>query len=98
MTEYTDVPEVNTLYVESENCSKAIEYLDGGGSMSTFTIVPPRPAEGEFVLDTPVSIYMAQQISSEFAASVRTALVAKQNDIADQLAALGVKGAPDKIL
>jgi hypothetical protein len=45
MTEYSDVPQVNALYQESENVNTAIAMIDAGGTMTNFTVGPARPPE-----------------------------------------------------
>ena len=95
MVAYSDVPAVNMLYQEQEQVSQAITMIDDGGKVTNFT-VSPKPADPAAMGGT---MHMAVMISTsdppvELMAQARAALVARQNAILTELAALGVTDNP----
>lgn len=95
MTEYTDVPVANSLYMESQNIKVAIENIDGGGSVSSFIVSPP--SVGAAVMTSApmaVSVITSPPNDPTLLAAVRAQLVAREQEIAIELAALDVSYTP----
>lgn len=99
MTEYSDIPQVNALYLESQDIEKAVGYLDNSGGMTFFTVSPgppPDPVEGELPVPAgvPVRINVAGPNSPSLITELRASLVAREQAIASELATYGVTYAP----
>lgn len=96
MTDYSTIPEVNALYMASEQCGQAIAMIDAGGNMSNFTIAPAPPDPDA----PPAPLVMASTIAAPpptdpaLMADLRKWLVERQNAIMAELAALGVVETP----
>jgi hypothetical protein len=102
MTEYTDVPQANLLYSESERVQLAISNIDAGASLTSFVIgVPPaslgpQPISptGATIVPTAVTIWLDAPASDQMMTDLRAWLVQRQGEINDQLAALEVINPP----
>jgi hypothetical protein len=98
MTDYSDIPQVNALYQEQQQVQQAITLIDMGGTLSNFIIVPP-PYDPDNPTSTTlmgVSITLNKPAVPDTMVSIREQLVIRDNDIDDQLAALGVTNPPAK--
>jgi len=95
MVAYNDVSTVNNLCAEQTQINSAIANLDGGGTVTMFTISPPPPDPESFVgmMSMPVSI-MTVAPPQELLDQVRAALVLRSNEITTELQALGVTETP----
>ena len=94
MTEYADVPLVNQLYVENQNVQNGIDLLNAGGTMSSFTLVAPSNPPPGSPLMMGATIQVTGPMSPELTAALVATLEAKQMQIMEQLAALGVTDPP----
>jgi hypothetical protein len=96
MTEYSNVPQVNALYQESQVVANAIRLIDQGGTLASFTISPPPnqggpPAGGMMMA---VSISTTSPSSPALMSEIRKSLVDREGEIAKQLEDLGVTAQP----
>ena len=96
MTEFTDIPEVNTLYEERMLVDSAITMIDAGGNMTFFTIEPKPLDPGMMPTGTqaPARITMPIPTPTATIDNIRAWLVQRQTDIDTQLASLGVTNPP----
>lgn len=103
MTEYTDIPQVNVLYGECERTQQAVDNIDKGGTLTNFTIgSPPQPmgvqptppVGGMTTPSTPVTITLDTPASDQLITDLRAWLVARQANLEQQLADLGVTSPP----
>jgi len=94
MSSYSDVPEINMLYVEQENIASAISLLDNAGTVSSFTVAPT--AESPTINNmTQMSVSIGWLTSSQaLNDAARAALVSRYDEITQQLADLGVTEVP----
>src|SRR5215467_6467944 len=104
MTDYTDVPQANVLYGESERTQMAVSNIDAGATLVSFTIgAPPVPMGLQPKSPTgptgptaqQVIITLGQPASDQLMADLRQWLVDRQTTINNQLAALEVTNPPD---
>jgi hypothetical protein len=97
MTAYSDVPQVNTLYLEQQQVQSAIDFLMNGGPIASMVVSPPPPDP-----EAPVSPAFMMAVSIQLKppnppALVEAAIVALQardDEIYAELAALGVTDPP----
>jgi hypothetical protein len=96
MSNYSDTPEINSLYEERENLTNGIACIDGGGSMTYFTIEAAPPAEGVVLMmpQVPVRVVMQPPTPQATLDNVRAWMVQRQADIDNQLSSLGVTNTP----
>lgn len=95
MTEYSDVPQVNTLYQESQQVDAAIALIDAGGTVGNFMVRPPPPTEEPAPVMMGISITVPPGPPNEpLMADLRVLLVERQNAILAEMAALGVTATP----
>jgi hypothetical protein len=97
MTEYSNVPQVNALYQESQVVANAIRLIDQGGTLASFTISPPPnnmgvPPTGGMMMA--VSISTTSPSSPALMSEIRKSLVDREGEIAKQLEDLGVTAQP----
>jgi len=103
MTDYTDVPQVGTLYAESERTQAAVANIDAGSSLASFTIGAPPPPDtppvvpGGPVMPIQITLDTSNPPSAALMADIRAYLVARQASLNEQLAALQVTNTPDPI-
>lgn len=102
MTDYADIPTVNTLYGEQERTQQAMDMLAAGGTMTSFTIAPPPPpTTGGTPAPSPmamsVSIQVTEPISDEMLTALNDWLTARQQNIIDELATYEVGPPPPPI-
>ena len=95
MTQYTDLPQVQALYDESQRVTLAIEQLDAGADVAALTIGPPpatgpdpAPASGN------VTIILPSPSPPDIVAQAKNWLRQREKDIARELEALGVTALP----
>jgi hypothetical protein len=91
MAEYTDVPDINTLYIENEQVNTAIGLLQGTGTMLFFTIgeTPASGSTPQMWMGTRINSY-PPAIDATLTQSILNYLTQKSSDIQTQLANLGV--------
>src|SRR3954470_123251 len=94
MTDYSDLPQVNTLYLESQNVANAISLIDNGGRLSNFTISPAPNQEPTGMMMMSVSITTTNPTSPSLLSEIRKALVDREAEIAQQMEELGVTARP----
>jgi hypothetical protein len=100
MTEYSDVPQANALYSESERNQLAVSNIDAGASLISFVIGAPQmlttiqPVVGTTMPAQQVTITLGEPASDQLMADLRQWLVDRQSAINDQLAALEVTNPP----
>lgn len=92
MTEYSDIPDVSILYQQREVVTQAIAGLDAGGNITNLTIGVEDQSGA--MTQMPVSVQVPPPTPANVLADVREWLVARQADLDDQLAALGVTNSP----
>lgn len=97
MTEYTDVPQVNSLYAEQQQIRSAIDYLSNGGMITTLMIVPPPlqpntppPSTSRLM----VTINLPQPNPQGLVDQALAAFQTRDDEIIQQLTALGVTNPP----
>lgn len=96
MTEYSDVEQVNKLYVEQQQVQAAISLIDNGGKMTSFAVSPPEPPPDTPPVGTPVYILVADAQQSTMDA-LRAQLVTRYGAINTELASLGVTNTPGSL-
>lgn len=102
MTDYSDVPQVNVLHSENERTQAAISNIDGGGTLTTFTVgappppmgLQPTPPTGAVTVPMAVMITLDTPASDQLMTDLRAWLVARQTSLEQQLADLGVTNPP----
>jgi hypothetical protein len=100
MTEYTDIPEANRLYLLIQDCDRAIDMIDAGtGTLTNFTVggnaTTVQPTNTSPMLSMPVNIPVAQA-APETVTQIRAELITYQNELTTQLESLGVVNPPVK--
>jgi hypothetical protein len=100
VTEYTNIPQANALYSESERNQLAVSNIDAGATLTSFVIsAPPTqlalipPVAGTAPAQQ-VTITLGEPASDQLMADLRQWLVDRQTAINDQLAALEVTDPP----
>lgn len=93
MTEYADIPDVNTLHSQREIVTNAITLIDNGGNVVNLTVSPVAGATPS-ASTMPASVYMPPPTPQATIDNIRAWLVTRQSDIDAQLAALGVVNPP----
>jgi hypothetical protein len=99
MTNYSDVPQVNTLYNEQQQVQSAIDYLSNGGNVTSMVVGPPStpPDPGQPVpFQMPVSIMLTPPNSQDLIDQALIALKARDDAIYQELADLGVTNTPER--
>ena len=99
MTQYSDVPQVNDLYIEQEQVQAAITLIDSGGTLTAFTLSPPPlpPFDPDNPPPPPlmtVRIVYGGTVQQSTMDAVRAQLVTRSGEINDELASLGVTSSP----
>lgn len=105
MTDYSDVPKANSLYLEQENVGQAITNLDAGGTIPSFMASPPPPPPYDPNNPLPPGpaspVGMAVQVTTmgmppgaETIAAMRAWLVSRSAAIDAELLALGISDTP----
>jgi hypothetical protein len=94
LTDYSDVPQVNALHLENENITRAINMIDGGGTISNFTVTPPPPAPGDITMVMAATIALPGPADPQFVADARAQLVTRSNEITAELSNYGVTNPP----
>ena len=95
MTQYSDVPTANALYLENEQVNNAITMIDTGGLLINFAITPPPAMAG-----SPASTMMATAINvpppvdPALMAALRSWLVSRSAEIEAELVKLEVTDPP----
>lgn len=105
MTNYNDVPQVNTLYQEQQQIQMAISHIDDGGTLTAFTIAPPAPPPYDPANPTPPSQTMMMDVrimtigtvAPETMSALRAQLVERDGEIAQSLTDLGVGPQPPPV-
>src|SRR5215469_3924367 len=94
MSDYSDVPQINTLFSENERVNEAIAVLNSGiGQLVTFTVsIPPdKQTDPITVPNGPVQIIVyPPDTDPSTVTALLNLLNTKSSDIQNQLAALGV--------
>jgi hypothetical protein len=100
MTVYSDVPAANMLYDEQERINQGIALVDGGGLLSTFTILPPPADPMAPMTPNMMMSVMLQAVapSPALMQAIRDAMVTRSVAITAELAALGVTETPPAAL
>jgi hypothetical protein len=100
MTEYTDVPEVNTLSIELDKVDKALTMInDTTGTLRAFTIgpMPPDP-EAPVTVGTPiplsVQVFLPDPAQQATVDQIEVQLNTYRTSLVSQLTALGVTNSP----
>lgn len=101
MVAYTDLPAATALYDEQERINQALILIDAGGTISSFTIIPPPPLPPD-PMNPPTSYMMTMQPvmlstvapTPEMLQVTRDAIVARSAQITTDLLALGVTDPP----
>jgi hypothetical protein len=111
MAEYTDIPQINDLYTEQQLVQTAIYNLETNGAIINMTVAPSTnptmpvvtPLDPTMVppAEVPKStvsviINLKQPNSPELLAGAITALKSRDDEITQELAALGVVNTPVK--
>lgn len=100
MTQYSDIPQVNTLYTEQAQVRAAISLIDNSGTMTSFVIsAPPSPPPDPtnpmpMNMQMPVGITVHGTVQASTMTAIRTELQARDDAITSELAGLGVTNAP----
>lgn len=96
MTDYTDVPQVNSLYFEQQQIRSAIDYLSTGGIMTTLTILPPvaPPNPSPTIAKMMVTINLPTPNPQALVDQALAAFQLRDEEITQQLADLGVTNTP----
>jgi hypothetical protein len=100
MTEYADVSKANTLIEEQTRIADAIQILDDGGTVVTFTVAPaplPPPVEGQPPPSLPPKMPITIQTIDPAQAlldQARVAMVVRHDAITTELEGMGVTGSP----
>jgi hypothetical protein len=98
MTDYSDIPQVNALYQEQQQVQQAINLIDAGGTLATFAVRPPPydPENPSPMMMMAVSITLNEPAAPDTMVSIRAQLVIRNNEIDDELVALGIENPPAK--
>src|SRR5262245_41822225 len=102
MTDYSDIPQANSLYNEIEKCNLAIQMIDSGkGTLTAFTVgpiqtAPPPPGTAGVpgVNYSPVQIQLSEPASAETMTQIRAQLVSYQQSCVDKLTEMGYGTTP----
>jgi hypothetical protein len=104
MTDYSDVPQVTVLHSENERVQLAISNIDGGATLTMFSIgappqsmgLQPQSPTGMVAAPIPLSVTITLDApaSDQLMADIRTWLVDRQANLESQLAGLGVTNPP----
>lgn len=101
MVDWADIPQATALANEKQSITVALDSLERGGRIIAMTIAPPQPErpeqpEGQPPMLPPVIGTTVQTQSIEYPQEVITAieaaLIARQDEIAQQLSDVGVSG------
>jgi hypothetical protein len=93
MTSYNDVPQVTALHAEQERVASAIAMLEAGGTMPSFMVAMPPPPPDTIPSEMPpmpVTITVPNMIGKQLRRDLLAELRARQDELAQQLADLGV--------
>lgn len=107
MTDYNDVPQASTLYTEQQQVRMAMDYLSNGGAIDSMTIsMPPAPP---FVIGVPipppepgpppmpfVTIALVKPNPQSLVDQAMAALQARDDEITQELADLGITNPPQR--
>lgn len=102
MTDYTNLPQANTLKAELDSVTSAIEMLQTGGTITSITI-SPAPSGSVGMMKMPASISTnpgsagATPISEQAIGDLIAWLYERQNDLNKQLSALAVTNIPPSV-
>ena len=91
MTDYSDVPKINTLYQQQQTIRQGIASIDEGGNLSSISLSAPPSPMGMVMGAT---ITLPTPATPETMAAIRAQLVIYDDEITKQLSALGVTGTP----
>lgn len=107
MTDYSDMPQASTLYTEQQQVRLAMDYLASGGSITSMTVNQPPPPP--FVIGVPmpapvpspapmpmVTIALVLPNPQSLVDQAMAALQARDDEITQQLADLGVTNPPSR--
>jgi hypothetical protein len=104
MTDYSNIPQVNALYLEQQQVQSAIDYLNTGGAISMMVISPPTmsvtpsddpmPPPPSMMMQMAVSIPIPPPNPPDLVTQALTALYDRNDAIDQQLADLGVTNPP----
>ena len=99
MTEYTDVPKVNALHLESQQVAQAIYNLENGGTVNTMSVapppwVPPEPGSPPAPMAMMVYVTLPPPMDPAMLDATIAWLNQRLVDIAAELTALGVTVPP----
>jgi len=91
MSDYANVPEINSLYQEQANILQAVDILDDTGTIMTFRVAPTDQSVNPNALSiTIATVSPSQQLLD----ACRTQMVTRYNDINIQLQSLGISNTP----
>jgi hypothetical protein len=99
MTDYTDVPAVNALHMESQQVAQAIANLEAGGFLGSMMIspappLPPEPGQPIAPMMMSVMVYVPPPTSPALVAEIIQWLEERLVDLATQMSSLGVTVPP----
>lgn len=92
--DFTDIGKVNTLYAEQKSIQRVLEIFADGGRITQVGVSPAAGADPSvvppaMVVGTEYMTYPPQMVDA-----IRSGLETRQQEIADELAQLGVTGVP----
>jgi len=93
MTEYSDIPQANILYTETQKVDQALKMIDdASGTLTAFTIGPKQGTVP--VVLVPIQIHLPDEAQASTMTEIRAQLVTYQQSLLDQLAALDITSTP----
>lgn len=93
MVAYSDVPAINTLYQEQSTLNTGIALVDAGGTVSSFTLIPPPPDPGQVGVMMMSATVGTIDPTLQLMTAIRDAMVRRNAEIDAELLALGVEPA-----
>lgn len=101
MSAYSDIPEINTLYIKLEECNQALAMVtDQTGTLISFSVglkqapTVPGPPLITLPMPAPITIVLENPAIASTMTLIHDQLVTFQADLISQLTALGVTAAP----
>jgi hypothetical protein len=104
MTVYSDIPEVNDLYVKLEQCDQALQMVnDQTGTLKQFSVgllqapTAPGPPVITLPMPAPITIVLPNPASASTMTIIHDQLVTYHDDLVTQLTNLGVTATPTRM-
>lgn len=101
MSAYSDIPEINTLYMKLEECNRALAMVtDQTGTLKSFSVgliaaeIVPGPPEITLPMPAPITIVLENTATPSTMTLIHDQLVTFQSDLVAQLTALGITSPP----